>query len=100
MTTLTASATPASAAAAAEAAPQAVPSVHRRALLTWLAVYPTITAAFLLLGPFTAHLPLALRTLVMTAIVVPVVVYVLIPALLKANHKAVTALRTGRKGTA
>ena len=63
------------------------PSIHRRALLTWLAVYPTITAAFLVLGPYTSQLPLALRTLVMTAIVVPAAVYVLVPALLKANQK-------------
>ncbi|MFE9247972.1 hypothetical protein [Streptomyces sp. NPDC007088] len=98
MTTSTAtiaSATPA-AATVAEAAPHPVPSVHRRALLTWLAVYPTITAAFLLLGPRTAHLPLALRTLVMTAIVVPVAVYVLVPALLKADRKVTTALGAGR----
>ncbi|MEU2681245.1 hypothetical protein ABZ638_30610 [Streptomyces sp. NPDC007107] len=86
------------AATAAQAAPQAAPSVHRRALITWLAVYPTITAAFLLLGPSTAHLPLALRTLVMTAIVVPAAVYVLVPALLKADHKATAALNSARAG--
>ncbi|RAG86166.1 hypothetical protein DN069_08220 [Streptacidiphilus pinicola] len=63
------------------------PSVHRRALLTWLAVYPTITGAFLLFGPFTAHLPMAVRTLVMTGLVVPVVVYVLMPALLRAEAR-------------
>ncbi|MER0480624.1 hypothetical protein ABR737_20155 [Streptomyces sp. Edi2] len=61
------------------------PSVHRRALITWLAVYPTITVALGLLGPATAHLPLALRTLVLTAIVVPTAAYALIPALMKAN---------------
>ncbi|MGW2111762.1 hypothetical protein [Streptomyces sp. NPDC001948] len=44
--------------------------------------------AFLLLGPYTAHLPLVLRTPVMTAIVVPVAVHVLVPAPLKADHKA------------
>lgn len=65
----------------------AAPSVHRRALLTWLAVYPTITAAFVLLGPYLGHLPLALRTLVMTGLVVPVVVYALMPLLLKAETK-------------
>ncbi|MEY9873990.1 antibiotic biosynthesis monooxygenase (ABM) superfamily enzyme [Streptacidiphilus sp. MAP12-33] len=72
-------------------AQRTAPSVHRRALITWLAVYPSITVAFLLLGPYTAHLPLALRTLVMTAIVVPAVVYVLVPILLTANHKAAAA---------
>ncbi|BAU83061.1 hypothetical protein SLA_2127 [Streptomyces laurentii] len=86
--------------AAAETAPQVVPSVHRRALLTWMAVYPAITVAFLILGPYTADLPLALRTLVMTAVVVPAVVYFLVPALLKVNHKASVALGAGRKGAA
>lgn len=62
-----------------------VPSVHRRALITWIAVYPTITVVLGLLGPATAHLPLVLRTLILTAIVVPVAAYVLIPLLMKAN---------------
>ncbi|MFJ9843712.1 hypothetical protein ACIRYZ_25300 [Kitasatospora sp. NPDC101155] len=73
----------------------AAPSAHRRALLTWLAVYPTITAAFVLLGPYLGHLPLPLRTLVMTALVVPVVSYALMPLLLKAETKF--ARRHGRR---
>ncbi|MBW8487342.1 hypothetical protein [Actinomadura parmotrematis] len=79
-------------------APTATPSVHRRALLTWLAVYPTITVAFLLLGPATAHLPLVLRTLVMTAIVVPAAVYVLVPALLRADRRTTAVLRAFAAG--
>ncbi|MFD7455318.1 hypothetical protein [Kitasatospora sp. NPDC059827] len=76
-------------AAVAPATPAApsVPSVHRRAVLTWLAVYPTITAAFLVLGPHLGSLPVPLRTLVMTALVVPVVVYALMPLLLKAETR-------------
>ncbi|MHC0431761.1 hypothetical protein ACX6XY_16490 [Streptomyces sp. O3] len=70
----------------------AAPSVHRRALITWLAVYPTITVALGLLGPATEHLPLPLRTLILTVIVVPVAAYSLIPALMKAN--AALARRT------
>ncbi|WP_371649377.1 MULTISPECIES: hypothetical protein [unclassified Streptomyces] len=65
--------------------PAAAPSIHRRAVITWLAVYPTITAVLGLLGPTTADLPLLLRTLILTAIVVPVAAYVLIPLLMKAN---------------
>ncbi|GGP85132.1 hypothetical protein [Streptomyces melanogenes] len=63
----------------------AAPSIHRRAVITWLAVYPTITAVLGLLGPTTAHLPLLLRTLILTVIVVPIAAYVLIPLLMKAN---------------
>ncbi|MFF2081381.1 hypothetical protein ACFVXG_42250 [Kitasatospora sp. NPDC058162] len=79
--------TPAAPATAQVAVAPAAPSVHRRALLTWLAVYPTITTAFLLLGPHLGSLPVPLRTLVMTAFVVPVVVYALMPLLLKAETR-------------
>ncbi|MFD8599154.1 hypothetical protein ACFV1L_29530 [Kitasatospora sp. NPDC059646] len=61
------------------------PSVHRRALITWLAIYPGITLLSVLLGPVLAPLPVYLRTLVLTAILVPAAVYGLVPALLKAN---------------
>ncbi|WP_063774114.1 hypothetical protein [Streptacidiphilus rugosus] len=99
--TSTAQATP-----TAQDAP-AVPSVHRRALITWLAVYPTITTAFFVLGPHTAHLPIPLRTLILTAVVVPVVVYLLVPLLLKGNARldarfgaALSARRARRSGGA
>ena len=68
----------------------AAPSVHRRALITWLAVYPVITLVLGLLGPTIATLPLLLRTLVLTGIVVPVAAYALVPALTKA-HARLTA---------
>ncbi|BAJ29961.1 MULTISPECIES: hypothetical protein [Kitasatospora] len=63
----------------------AAPSVHVRALVTWLAVYPAITLAQLLLGPSLAGLSVPLRVLVITAVVVPTVVYLLVPGLLKAR---------------
>jgi hypothetical protein len=59
------------------------PSAHRRALATWLAVYPAITVVLGGLGPHIGRLPLLVRTLVLTAIVVPAAVYVLVPALLR-----------------
>ncbi|WP_331721475.1 hypothetical protein [Streptomyces sp. NBC_00212] len=65
--------------------PAAAPSTHRRALITWLAIYPTVTVVLGLIGPATARLPLLVRTLILTAIVVPVAAYLLIPALMKAN---------------
>ncbi|MEV0414132.1 hypothetical protein AB0I68_25785 [Streptomyces sp. NPDC050448] len=65
--------------------PPAPPSAHRRAFVTWLAVYPTITLTLALLGPYMNGLPLVLRTLILTAVVVPTVAYWLIPALMKAT---------------
>ena len=61
------------------------PSVHVRALITWLAVYPSITVAQLLLAPSLGGLAVPLRVLVITALVVPAVVYLFVPALLKAR---------------
>ncbi|MFC4908689.1 hypothetical protein [Actinomadura gamaensis] len=75
-------------AAAAPARPTAPPSLHLRAFFTWLAVYSMIMAVQLVLGPVLLPLPLPVRTLALTAIVVPTVVYVLLPALLR-THAAV-----------
>ena len=72
------------------------PSVHHRALLTWLAVYLTITAVQLLLGGRLAHLPVVVRTFVLTVVVVPVVVYLLVPVFVRwytAIRRAVGARR-------
>ena len=59
------------------------PSVHRRALLTWLAVFPTITLVQLVLSPYIGGWPLVARTAVVTAVAVPLSVYVLVPRLLR-----------------
>ncbi|MFE5289683.1 hypothetical protein ACFRAQ_32350 [Nocardia sp. NPDC056611] len=73
--------------AAVTATPAALPSVHRRALITWLAVYPTITLALALLGPEMGGLPVFVKTLILTVIVVPVSAYLLVPLLMKANQR-------------
>ncbi|MFD7848244.1 hypothetical protein ACFV4K_35660, partial [Nocardia sp. NPDC059764] len=73
--------------AAVVATPAAMPSVHRRALITWLAVYPTITLALALLGPEMGGLPVFVKTLILTVIVVPVSAYLLVPLLMKANQR-------------
>ncbi|MEV0663176.1 hypothetical protein ACIBI3_07885 [Actinomadura luteofluorescens] len=60
------------------------PSIHLRAAFTWLAVYSMIMATQTLLGPLLGSLSLPLRTLVVTGVVVPAVVYALVPAILRA----------------
>ena len=52
---------------------------HRMALLTWLVVYPLITLLLALLEPLLGALPLPLRTLVLTGIMVPAMVYLAMP---------------------
>ncbi|WP_405937483.1 hypothetical protein OG338_12945 [Streptomyces sp. NBC_00726] len=61
----------------------ALPSVHMRALLTWIAVFAALTVVQLLVGPYVKGFPMLLRTLVITGLVVPAVVYTLVPNLLK-----------------
>jgi antibiotic biosynthesis monooxygenase (ABM) superfamily enzyme len=79
--------------AAAQAATGHAPSLHHRALYTWLSVYCMITSVQLILGPSLIHLPLEVRTLILTGIVVPVVVYLLVPALVRLH--AATTRRIG-----
>ena len=55
------------------------PSKHRQALTVWLCIYPTITLVMWAFGEPLAALPLPLRTLVLTAFLVPTLIYVLVP---------------------
>ncbi|MFD7818606.1 hypothetical protein ACFV6E_37740 [Streptomyces sp. NPDC059785] len=59
------------------------PSLHLRVLATWVAVYPTITIALAVLRTRIGSLPLAAQTLVLTAVVVPIATYGIIPLLLR-----------------
>jgi len=52
---------------------------HKRAFLIWLAIYPLITLLFFAFGKHLAILPLVFRTLVITAVAVPIVFYVILP---------------------
>jgi antibiotic biosynthesis monooxygenase (ABM) superfamily enzyme len=53
---------------------------YKIAVITWLAIYPALTVTLALLSPVLAPLPLFLRTLILTAVLVPIMVYVLVPA--------------------
>ncbi len=59
------------------------PPKWKTALLIWLAIYPSITLIFLLFGDRLLLMPPALRTLVLTLVLVPLMVFVLLPALQK-----------------
>ncbi|MEV6570029.1 hypothetical protein [Streptomyces sp. NPDC051577] len=62
-------------------APAGPPPKHHMALMIWMAVFPTLTVLELLLHDRLQRLPMVLRTLVLSAIVVLTVVYVLLPRL-------------------
>lgn len=58
------------------------PKKWKMAIVIWLAIYPLITLIFTLLGKYLILInPLPLRTLVITLIAVPTMVFILIPAL-------------------
>jgi antibiotic biosynthesis monooxygenase (ABM) superfamily enzyme len=57
------------------------PPRWKLAILVWLAIFPALTLLLWLIGPEIRDWPLALRTLALTAVLVPVMVFVLLPAL-------------------
>lgn len=60
------------------------PKKWKMAIVIWLAIYPLITAIFALLGKQLILIePLPLRTLIITIIAVPIMVFILIPTLQK-----------------
>lgn len=64
------------------------PKKWKMAVVIWLAIYPLITLIFALFGKYLILIdPLPLRTLVITLIAVPTMVFILIPALQKLLHK-------------
>jgi antibiotic biosynthesis monooxygenase (ABM) superfamily enzyme len=60
----------------------APPSVHVRAIVTWLAIFPLVAIGLTVLSAFTGDWHPVLRALVLTVIVVPLAVYVVVPRLL------------------
>lgn len=55
------------------------PNRHRMALLTWAVVYPMITVLLVLLEPVLGGVATPVRTLLVTLIMVPAMVYVAMP---------------------
>jgi antibiotic biosynthesis monooxygenase (ABM) superfamily enzyme len=50
-------------------------------VVVWLAIYPSLTLLLWLAGPAIVDWPLALRTVVVTALLVPWTVFVMLPVL-------------------
>lgn len=55
------------------------PPKYKTALVIWVVIYPTINLIMWLLGDVLSTLILPLRTLLLTGILVPLMVYVLLP---------------------
>lgn len=59
-----------------------VPSVHVRALATWITIFPLVALGMTLMTPVSVDWHPVLRALVLTLIVVPLAVYVIVPRVL------------------
>jgi antibiotic biosynthesis monooxygenase (ABM) superfamily enzyme len=59
------------------------PPKWKFAIMVWLAIYPTITLVSYIIGDAIKSWPLPLKTLLMTGILVPLMVFVLLPLLRK-----------------
>ena len=58
------------------------PTVHVRAVITWLAIFPLVAIGMTIMSAFTGEWHPILRAFVLTLVVVPIVVYVVVPRLL------------------
>jgi antibiotic biosynthesis monooxygenase (ABM) superfamily enzyme len=66
------------------------PSKHQLALMIWLAVFPTLTVLNLTLDGWLDTLTPVLRTLVLSTIAVPIVIYGLMPQLHRLRGRILT----------
>ena len=62
--------------------PAAPPSVHVRAVVTWIAIFPLVALGMLAIAPFAESWHPVLRAFVLTLVVVPLAVYLVVPRLL------------------
>lgn len=72
-------------------------SVHVRAVVTWLAIFPLVALGMCLLSVVGPRWNPVLRALVLTLIVVPATVYFVVPRLLSLYARAESAHRRKRR---
>ncbi|MEW9872223.1 hypothetical protein [Arthrobacter sp. HS15c] len=73
-----------------------VPSIHVRAVITWLAIFPLVAVGMIVVAPLTEGWHPVLRALVLTLVVVPVAVYLVLPRLF-AGYGALLRRRNSRR---
>ncbi|MHA7262885.1 hypothetical protein ACX80W_06725 [Arthrobacter sp. TMN-37] len=74
----------------------APPNTHQMALIIWLSVFPTLTVINLVFGQWLELLHPVLRTLVLATVAVPIVIYGIVPRLLRLRSRILTR-RLNRK---
>jgi antibiotic biosynthesis monooxygenase (ABM) superfamily enzyme len=69
------------------------PSIHVRALITWIAIFPLVTVGAFALAPFASEWNPIARSFVLSLMVVPSAVYIVVPQLTRFYAK-VHVIRT------
>jgi antibiotic biosynthesis monooxygenase (ABM) superfamily enzyme len=75
-----------------------IPTVHERALITWLAIFPLVAIGLSVLGGLLGDAHPILKAFILTLIVVPLAVYVVVPQLMKVYFRIKKALSTKKEG--
>ena len=70
-----------------------IPSVHVRAIATWITIFPLVAIGMTLMAPISVDWHPVLRALVLTAIVVPLAVYLIVPRILGLHVRSVLRRR-------
>jgi len=65
----------------------AVASVHVRAVVTWVAIFPMAAIGMTVLGSIVPAWPAVVKALLLTLVVVPIAVYFAVPRLLVLHSK-------------
>lgn len=76
--------------------PPVVPSIHVRALATWLTIFPLVALGLTFLGPLLGTTHPVLKAFILTIVIVPLAVYVIVPWLLKLYVRGVMRWRSKR----
>jgi uncharacterized protein len=65
----------------------APPPAYKMALLTWITIFPLITAIVAITGPLLKDLPLAVRLGITSAPAVPLMTWVVMPRVTRLLHR-------------
>ncbi len=60
----------------------------RLAFRTWMGVYPVLTVIAVVLDPFLNDLPIPIRTMVMSILMVPIMVFWIMPVIFRIGTKS------------
>jgi len=77
------------------ASPPQPPSIHVKAVITWLAIFPLVTLGFFAIAPFAEDWNPVLRAFILSIVVVQLAVYLVVPQLMRMYGTIRAARREG-----